>query len=233
MKKDETMLERVTFYNVIYHYLRRLYGDRDLPCYTFVLYMGDKPWTKRIVREDKFPLGIESMKEYVDIYWVMEDIDSDKFHEKDIGDHMKGIKMINLTKNGGDEAVRELMERLNAMDMKDYVLEGVLRITNCMGLLEELIKLKGKRGEGNVCVALDAFEERKINEGRIIGRSEGITEGITIGKSEGSAIKAYKTVQRLLTKKDYVLKSALELLDISEEEYNQGKRLLNEKKYHT
>ena len=229
MKKDETMLERVTFYNVIYHYLRRLYGDRDLPCYTFVLYMGDKPWTKRIVREDKFPLGIESMKEYVDIYWVMEDIDSDKFHEKDIGDHMKGIKMINLTKDGGDEAVRELVERLNAMDMKDYVLEGVLRITNCMGLLEELIKLKGKRGEGNVCVALDAFEERKINEGRIIGRSEGKAEGIT----EGSAIKAYKTVEHFMKRTSYKLNKALHILGISKKEYNQGKRLLNEKKHHT
>ena len=59
-------------------------------------------------------------------------------------------------------------------------------------------------------VAIDAFRKRKLNE--------------------GSAIKAYKDVQRLVDKTDYGLTSALELLDISEEEYNQGKKLLNEKK---
>ena len=59
-------------------------------------------------------------------------------------------------------------------------------------------------------------------------REEGRAEGIVEGESKGKAISVYTCVKHFVDSTDYTLEEALELLELTEEDYIKGKAMVQQ-----
>ena len=207
---DNTILERALIYDGAYRYKQRVNHDDILPCFTFVLYLGEKKWKRRIEQE-KMPEGLPfrfPLKEYyIDIYDVKKDFDDIVFDEKDLDDMMKGTKLVySLESCKNDEEVSAVMKELSEMEPSLEVQQFIIRIINSEELKEELEKMGG---EGNMSLGWEMQMQRKLNEGRV----------------EGTHLANYKVVEYVKEDKKCSLNEALKSVNISMESYEAGKKL--------
>ena len=132
-----------------------------------VFYTGDKKWNTPLELNDYFDIP-EELKEYVND-WKIKVVD---------------VKEIDASKIK-DEQTRYFIEAIQAMYKGDYIKLHQKRKMNTNNLIYaaiitgslDMIKDIVEGDEMDMCEGMERMAEGFRNEGRIIGRSEGLMEG--------------------------------------------------------
>ena len=151
-------------------YLKQLKNKklkRLVPQVMIVFYTGDKKWNTPLELNDYFDIP-EELKEYVND-WKIKAVDVKEIDTSNIKDEQTRyfIEAIQEMYKGNYEGLHRRIK----MNRDNFIYAAI--ITGNLDLIKDL----PERDEIDMCEGMERMAEGFRNEGRIIGRSEGLMEG--------------------------------------------------------
>ena len=142
-------------------------GEKVIPQVMIVFYTGDKKWSAPVKLSDYFDIP-EELKEYVND-WKIKVVDVKEIDTSKIKDEQTRyfIEAIQEMYKGNYEGLHRRIK----MNRDNFIYAAI--ITGSLDLIRDL----PKGDEIDMCEGMERMAEGFRNEGRIIGRSEGLMEG--------------------------------------------------------
>ena len=166
---DQEMVIRCGNYEMV-EYLKQLKNKklkRLVPQVMIVFYTGDKKWNAPVKLSDYLDVPKE-LKTYVNewrfIFIDVKEIDTSKIKDKQTRYFIEAIQ--NMYKGNYDKLNRRIK-----MNRNNFICAAI--ITGSIDLIKDL----PEGDEIDMCEGMERMAEGFRNEGRIIGRSEGLMEG--------------------------------------------------------
>ena len=166
---DKNMVIRCGNYEML-EYLKQLKNKklkRLVPQVMIVFYTGDKKWNTPLELNDYFDIP-EELKEYVND-WKIKVVDAKEIDTSKIKDEQTRyfIEAIQEMYKGNYEGLHRRIK----MNRDNFIYAAI--ITGSLDLIRDL----PEGDEIDMCEGMERMAEGFRNEGRIIGRSEGLMEG--------------------------------------------------------
>ena len=164
---DKEMVIRCGMYEMV-EYLKQIKkGEKVIPQVMIVFYTGDKKWNAPLKLSDYFDIP-EELKEYVN-GWKIKVVDVKEIDTSKIKDEQTRyfIEAIQEMYKGNYEGLHRRIK----MNRDNFIYAAI--ITGSIDLIRDL----PKGDEIDMCEGMERMAEGFRNEGRIIGRSEGLMEG--------------------------------------------------------
>ena len=164
---DKEMVIRCGMYEMV-EYLKQIKkGEKVIPQVMIVFYTGDKKWSAPVKLSDYFDIP-EELKEYVND-WKIKVVDVKEIDTSKIKDEQTRyfIEAIQEMYKGNFEGLHRRIK----MNRDNFIYAAI--ITGSLDLIRDL----PEGDEIDMCEGMERMAEGFRNEGRIIGRSEGLMEG--------------------------------------------------------
>ena len=164
---DKEMVIRCGIYEMM-EYLKQIKkGEKVIPQVMIVFYTGDKKWSAPVKLSDYFDIP-EELKEYVND-WKIKVVDVKEIDTSKIKDEQTRyfIEAIQEMYKGNYEGLHRRIK----MNRDNFIYAAI--ITGSIDLIRDL----PEGDEIDMCEGMERMAEGFRNEGRIIGRSEGLMEG--------------------------------------------------------
>ena len=164
---DKEMVIRCGMYEMV-EYLKQIKkGEKVIPQVMIVFYTGDKKWSAPVKLSDYFDIP-EELKEYVND-WKIKVVDVKEIDTSKIKDEQTRyfIEAIQEMYKGNFEGLHRRIK----MNRDNFIYAAI--ITGSIDLIRDL----PEGDEIDMCEGMERMAEGFRNEGRIIGRSEGLMEG--------------------------------------------------------
>ena len=164
---DKEMVIRCGMYEMV-EYLKQIKkGEKVIPQVMIVFYTGDKKWNAPLKLSDYFDIP-EELKEYVND-WKIKVVDVKEIDTSKIKDEQTRyfIEAIQEMYKGNYEGLHRRIK----MNRDNFIYAAI--ITGSIDLIRDL----PEGDEIDMCEGMERMAEGFRNEGRIIGRSEGLMEG--------------------------------------------------------
>ena len=164
---DKEMVIRCGMYEMV-EYLKQIKkGEKVIPQVMIVFYTGDKKWSAPVKLSDYFDIP-EELKEYVND-WKIKVVDVKEIDTSKIKDEQTRyfIEAIQEMYKGNFEGLHRKVK----MNRDNLIYAAI--ITGSLDLIRDL----PEGDEIDMCEGMERMAEGFRNEGRIIGRSEGLMEG--------------------------------------------------------
>ena len=164
---DKEMVIRCGMYEMV-EYLKQIKkGEKVIPQVMIVFYTGDKKWSAPVKLSDYFDIP-EELKEYVND-WKIKVVDVKEIDTSKIKDEQTRyfIEAIQEMYKGNYEGLHRKIK----MNRDNFIYAAI--ITGSLDLIRDL----PEGDEIDMCEGMERMAEGFRNEGRIIGRSEGLMEG--------------------------------------------------------
>ena len=164
---DKEMVIRCGMYEMV-EYLKQIKkGEKVIPQVMIVFYTGDKKWNAPLKLSDYFDIP-EELKEYVND-WKIKVVDVKEIDTSKIKDEQTRyfIEAIQEMYKGNFEGLHRRIK----MNRDNFIYAAI--ITGSLDLIRDL----PEGDEIDMCEGMERMAEGFRNEGRIIGRSEGLMEG--------------------------------------------------------
>ena len=164
---DKEMVIRCGMYEMV-EYLKQIKkGEKVIPQVMIVFYTGDKKWSAPVKLSDYFDIP-EELKEYVND-WKIKVVDVKEIDTSKIKDEQTRyfIEAIQEMYKGNYEGLHRRIK----MNRDNFIYAAI--ITGSIDLIRDL----PEGDEIDMCEGMERMAEGFRNEGRIIGRSEGLMEG--------------------------------------------------------
>ena len=164
---DKEMVIRCGMYEMV-EYLKQIKkGEKVIPQVMIVFYTGDKKWSAPVKLSDYFDIP-EELKEYVND-WKIKVVDVKEIDTSKIKDEQTRyfIEAIQEMYKGNYEGLHRKVK----MNRDNFIYAAI--ITGSIDLIRDL----PEGDEIDMCEGMERMAEGFRNEGRIIGRSEGLMEG--------------------------------------------------------
>ena len=164
---DKEMVIRCGMYEMV-EYLKQIKkGEKVIPQVMIVFYTGDKKWNAPLKLSDYFDIP-EELKEYVND-WKIKVVDVKEIDTSKIKDEQTRyfIEAIQEMYKGNFEGLHRRIK----MNRDNFIYAAI--ITGSIDLIRDL----PEGDEIDMCEGMERMAEGFRNEGRIIGRSEGLMEG--------------------------------------------------------
>ena len=164
---DKEMVIRCGIYEMM-EYLKQIKkGEKVIPQVMIVFYTGDKKWSAPVKLSDYFDIP-EELKEYVND-WKIKVVDVKEIDTSKIKDEQTRyfIEAIQEMYKGNFEGLHRRIK----MNRDNFIYAAI--ITGSLDLIRDL----PEGDEIDMCEGMERMAEGFRNEGRIIGRSEGLMEG--------------------------------------------------------
>ena len=164
---DKEMVIRCGMYEMV-EYLKQIKKrEKVIPQVMIVFYTGDKKWNAPVKLSDYFDIP-EELKEYVND-WKIKVVDVKEIDTSKIKDEQTRyfIEAIQEMYKGNYEGLHRRIK----MNRDNFIYAAI--ITGSIDLIRDL----PEGDEIDMCEGMERMAEGFRNEGRIIGRSEGLMEG--------------------------------------------------------
>ena len=164
---DKEMVIQCGMYEMV-EYLKQIKkGEKVIPQVMIVFYTGDKKWNAPLKLSDYFDIP-EELKEYVND-WKIKVVDVKEIDTSKIKDEQTRyfIEAIQEMYKGNFEGLHRRIK----MNRDNFIYAAI--ITGSLDLIRDL----PEGDEIDMCEGMERMAEGFRNEGRIIGRSEGLMEG--------------------------------------------------------
>ena len=164
---DKEMVIRCGMYEMV-EYLKQIKKrEKVIPQVMIVFYTGDKKWNAPLKLSDYFDIP-EELKEYVND-WKIKVVDVKEIDTSKIKDEQTRyfIEAIQEMYKGNYEGLHRRIK----MNRNNFIYAAI--ITGSLDLIRDL----PEGDEIDMCEGMERMAEGFRNEGRIIGRSEGLVEG--------------------------------------------------------
>ena len=163
---DETMVIRCGIYEML-EYLKQLKNKRLIPQFMVVFYTGSRKWEGPLKLSDYLDVPKELkayVNEWIFIFIDVKGIDTSKIKDAQTRYFIEAIQ--NMYKGNYDKLHRKIK-----MNRNNFIYAAI--ITGSLDLIKDL----PEGDEIDMCEGMERMAEGFRNEGRIIGRSEGLMEG--------------------------------------------------------